>query len=461
MAADNLDLIRSAWPGLAWPALPPEAGALALALQFQLDRTQWLSPGELHGAQQRQLGLLIAHAHANVPFHAARLAAAGYRPGDPVAQDWFDAVPLLTRAEVHGLGEELHCREVPASHGPVESGRTSGSTGMPIAFLTTAVTRVLWRAFNLRDQLWHGRDLALRFAAIRPDRGVRGDTGVDLPGWGPSTSAAYRDGPAAILSSATTLDRQIDWLIGQDPDYLLSLASNLLELARELARRGVRLARLRQACTYGDVLDPAARAECSGLLGVDVVDIYSAQEVGYVALQCPDHGHYHVQSEGLIVEILDEAGRACAPGTVGRVVVTTLHNFAMPLIRYDIGDYAEAGAPCPCGRGLPVISRILGRERNMALTPEGRRYHPSFAAETWMHVAPIRQLQLVQKSLRSIEARIVAARALEPAEEAALAAALRRTLGHPYEITVRGMATIPRTPGGKFEDFICEVRDAA
>ena len=132
-------------------------------------------------------------------------------------------------------------------------------------------------------------------------------------------------------------------------------------------------------------------------------------EVGYIALQCPQHEHYHVQFETLIVEVLDSAGTPCAPGEVGRVVLTTLHNFAMPLVRYAIGDYAEAGEACDCGRGLPVIKRIMGRDRNMLTKPDGSQHWPSFPAEIWTAVAPIRQFRLIQKSLDRIEAQFVAA----------------------------------------------------
>jgi phenylacetate-CoA ligase len=186
--------------------------------------------------------------------------------------------------------------------------------------------------------------------------------------------------------------------------------------------------------------------------------MYTAQEAGYLALQCPAFDHYHVQSEGVIVEILDENGRPCADGGIGKVVVTPLHNFAMPLIRYEIGDYAEAGGTCPCGRGLPVLRRVLGRERNLALAPDGRKFYPSFAAGVWSGIAPIRQIQLVQKTPQRIEVRVAAARDLDAGEESRLAAALRGSLGYPYEFTFARLDAIPRAPSGKYEDFICEVR---
>ena len=76
------------------------------------------------------------------------------------------------------------------------------------------------------------------------------------------------------------------------------------------------------------------------------------------------------------MEVLDNHGRPCKEGETGRVVLTDLHNFTMPLIRYEIGDYAEVGPPCACGRGLPVLARILGRSRNMLTLPAGDRIWP-------------------------------------------------------------------------------------
>lgn len=453
---ENLDTIRSSVTGMAWPALPAGTGATLLALQFQLEQTQWWTPEQLRQQQFRQLESLLSHAQQEVPFHRERLHAAGFRAGMEIDERWFAALPRLTRADVHALGASLHGVGVPRGHEPVSRGQTSGSTGTPVNFLSTAVTRLFWQAFNLRDHLWHGRDLGLKLATIRPDRGVRGTSGVTVPHWSPLLAEVCRNGPSSVLHSANTIDRQIEWLVEQDPDYLLTLASNLLELARELDRCGIRLARLREARTFGDALSAAARAECRARLGVKVVDMYTSQEAGYMALQCPEHDHYHVQSEGVVVELLDDGGQPCAPGATGKVVVTTLHNYAMPLIRYEIGDMAEAGAPCPCGRGLPVIRRVLGRERNLALTPDGRKYYPSFAADVWSGIAPIRQIQLAQKTPRTIEVRLAAARDLSGDEERRLSAALRQSLGHPYDFKFVRMENIPRAASGKYEDFVCE-----
>jgi phenylacetate-CoA ligase len=185
--------------------------------------------------------------------------------------------------------------------------------------------------------------------------------------------------------------------------------------------------------------------------------MYSAEEMGYMALQCPEHEHYHVQSENVLLEVLRDDGAPCGPGETGRVVVTPLHNFAMPLFRYANGDHAEVGPPCPCGRGLPVLSRIMGRSRNMLRLPDGSSHWPSFPSETWIDIAPIRRLQLVQHGLQAIEARIVAERDLDADEEVRLVAALRGTLGYPFDISVTRVEAIGRSGNYKFEDFICRI----
>ena len=158
----------------------------------------------------------------------------------------------------------------------------------------------------------------------------------------------------------------------------------------------------------GETITDEFRGICQEVWGKPVADMYSCEEAGYIALQCPKHEHYHIQSENILVEVLDEHDKPCRPGEIGRVVLTTLHNFAMPLIRYEILDYAEVGGECPCGRGLPVLKRIVGRQRNMITHPDGSQHWPSFPASTWSHIGPIRQMQMIQKEPDYIVINLVA-----------------------------------------------------
>jgi phenylacetate-CoA ligase len=243
------------------------------------------------------------------------------------------------------------------------------------------------------------------------------------------------------------------------PDYLLTPPTMLRELLRVIERRPIRFERLKGISTFAEPVPVGLREECSVRLGVPLKDLYSCREIGYLALECPDQAHYHVQAETVLIEVLDEQDRPCAAGEVGRVVVTPLHNFAMPLIRYALGDYAEVGPPCACGRGLPVLRRIFGRARNMLRLPDGNgKWIAMEPLEKRLRDLPVQQYQLVQRTYGSIEVRIVPVRPLTVDEEAEIRATLWGPCGAAEcAISFVYVETIPRSAGGKYEDFISDV----
>lgn len=454
-------LPHSTLPGIRFPAVPAPAAALVLALQQQLDETQWLAPAALRDLQRAQLDELARHASARSPFWRDRLAAAGYRADRPLDWDVFHRIPVLSRPELQTHEAAVRATPAPEGHGPTNEVSTSGSTGRPVKVLKTGLCDLMWRAGTLRDHRWHRRDLTGKLAAIRylpdktralPPAGERGQ------GWGPSTDPIYPTGPSSLLSVWADPKDQAKWLRREDPAYLLTYPSNLRALAREFADRGQRLSRLHQIRTVSEMLPPDVRALAQEVFGVPVVDLYSTQEIGNVALQCPDHPRFHAQAETVLVEVLGDDGRPCGPGQVGRVVLTALHNFATPLLRYDVGDLAEVGPPCPCGRGLPVVERVLGRVRNLLVYPDGRRAWPVFRDDQFASVAPIRQYQVVQTEPDRLLLRLVSDRAVSPAEEDALRALVVGRLGHPFSISFDYPARIERDPSGKFEDFRSEIR---
>jgi len=442
-------LPHSTVPGIGWPAVPPPVGASMLAMQFQLQQSQWLPPEVLRERQLQQLAPVLRHAHETVPFYRQRFAAARFDPRSGFASAAFFRLPLLTRADIQSAGDALATKQLSPDHGKSLIFGSSGSTGEPIKVLGSEVTHFFGSALTLRDHLWHRRDLSGKLAAIRTM--VESAT---MQGWGPATDAVYSTGPSAMLSISNDIGVQLAWLVEQNPDYLLSHPSNVLALARRCLETGTRIENLREVRTFGETLPPDLRNMCRRAWGVPVTDVYSAEEVSTIALQCPEHEHYHVQAENLLVEIIDAEGLPCAPGQVGRVVITTLHNFVMPLIRYANGDYAEVGEPCPCGRGLPVLKRIMGRQRNMLILPDGTQHWPSFPAEIWADIAPIRQIQLVQHSLRQIGVNLVIDQPLMPEQQQRFIRALQESLGYPFEIELRHVQQIERGANCKYEGFI-------
>jgi phenylacetate-CoA ligase len=179
-----------------------------------------------------------------------------------------------------------------------------------------------------------------------------------------------------------------------------------------------------------------------------VADTYSAEEVGTIAIQCPDNSDaYHVM-ENVVVEIVDEEGR---PASAGRVIVTDITSSYIH--RYDIGDYAEFGE-CFCGRGLQTLRRILGRRRNMAVMPDGSKQWPRVGALEFRSVAPIRRYQAVQTSRTSVELRLVVDQPLSTDQERAVTGLVRKWMSHPFDVV---LVYVEGFPAGKFEEFVCRV----
>jgi phenylacetate-CoA ligase len=446
--------LRSVLPGLEWPALPPPGAGGQLALLYQLDASQWWTPEALERAQLRQLRSLLAHAAATVPHYRQRLG--NFDLAAPLTPQRWRELPFLTRRDIQDAGDDgLRSRRTPPEHGRIGASQTSGSTGQPVKTYGTSLTRLFWRALTVREHLWHERDFMAKFCSIRIAPKAQAPDGQSGVGWGPATDALVRTGPTALLSLKTDVGAQAQWLMREDPVYLLSYPTNLRALARHCLAHGLRPARLREVRTIGETVTPEVREAVTEAWGAKITDVYSSQEVGYIALECPSgSGLYHLQSESLLVEILDEAGAPCRPGEVGRVVASSLHNFAMPLVRYDMRDYAEAGPPCPCGRGLPTLARVLGRKRNMLVLPGGEKRWPLTGFMKYRDIAPIRQYQVVQKDLENIEARLVVDAALSRRQEEALAEVIRTFLGHPFRVSFTYLEAFPPHAGGKFEDFI-------
>lgn len=422
-------------------------------LLLHMEVAQWWSARRLQRHQLRQLRQLLDWARQHSVYYRDLLQGI-----DLQALELADlqSLPLLSREQLRQQREQLRCTEFPDTHGAADEMMTSGSTGSPVVVDTTAQVAAVWSAITLRDHIWHGRDASLRNASVRwlVDNIGLAPEGLKFADWGSPFADFYRTGPGYFLNSTSDVRDQVQWLQKVNPDYLISHPSNLRAMLQEIQKHGIELPALRQLRTVGEALDPELRILAREILDLPLVDFYSCQETGYIALQCPRHDHYHVQSENLIVEVLDAGGQPCQPGQVGRVVVTSLVNYALPLLRYDIGDYAEVGQACDCGRSLPVLRRIQGRVRNMLQLLDGSSRWPNLGFREIMNIAAIDQFQLVQHSLERLELKLVVAAPLSGEQEQQIRQILSRYLQFSGRIDLSYHQTIDRGAGGKYEDFV-------
>lgn len=415
----------------------------------------------MRAAQWLQLRPLLAHAAATSPYYRDLFARHGIIP--PVTPDeaLLARIPVSTRADLQAAGETLHSTSVPPTHGRVMDARTSGSSGRPLSFKRTGASGEIWGALAMREYFWQKRDFRKTLAAIRifANNGGTWPEGIKSANWGQSIGLLYETGPAFGLSVNARAEQQLEWLERTKPDYLTSFPSNFRILIAHARKTGRKLPPLIELRTVGETLTPEDRQLLSEAWCTKVTDMYTCEEAGYLALQCPDHPGYHIQSEHVILEVLDQEGHPCSAGQIGRVVITDLHNFATPLIRYEIGDLAEAGAPCACGRGLPTLRRIVGRWRNLLTLPDGTKVFPRLG-ERRLATIPgvnISQYRVIQRSLTTLELQIVADRPLNTLEQTDVANGLRESIGHPFDISFAFLDAIPTGANGKLEVFLSEV----
>lgn len=434
------------------------------AFQRQLTASQWLSSEEIGRIQARKIAALTAHAQAYSPYYKRLLEKAS-----PITSrypiEYLCEIPVLRRESLQSNFDDL-CAHSPERHGLVKKQHTSGSTGQPVCVHRTDLCQMVWLGLTLRDHLWHQRNFSGTLAVIRVTEG-QPNQAKRFSTWGEAVNVYSPSGPMHVLPVSTDIDAQARWLTSVNPDYLLSYPSNLVEVLRAVQEEKLTLPRLREIRTFGETVPENLREEVSHFQNLAINDIYSSQELGVIALQCPASGLYHVQSENVCVEVLNDQNEECNLGEIGRVVVTDLHNYAFPLIRYDLGDYAEVGPACPCGRGLPTLRRILGRRRNMVHLPNGQRHWPYVPVNLIRAAMPgLKQCQLVQQTAQQIDARIVVTTddwaAVKThawkAYEIALGKAIQEALGYPFSIYFQYQsAALKKTESGKLEEVICNV----
>jgi len=454
----NFQPIESNVYGVAWPPLAVGMTASLATLMHQLEMSQWLPAEEIREKQLHQIAHVAMHAERYSPYFKKRLQAVQLHAQQLASFEGISHLPVMTRRDLQAAGKTLFCRQIPEDHLPMSEVKTSGSSGEPVMVKRTTVNQLFWLASALRDHIWHKRDFSGSLAVIRFNYSSQAWHGVQQEDWGVPASLFFKTGAMHKMEIDTDIKVQAEWLAKINPDYLLTYPNTLLVLIDYFKKNNITLDKLRGIRTISETLHDDLRELARDVLQVEITDMYSSQELGVIAIQCPDSGLYHTMAESHFVEVLDEHGALCKEGEVGRIVVTDLHNFATPLIRYEIGDYAEVGSVCPCGRGLPTLKRIVGRSRNLVRHPDGKRHWPVVGFAQYQKIAPIRQFQMVQRTLDTIEVRLVSDTPLSANQELKLTELICTSLHGNFSLNfVYFPKEIPRTKGGKFEEFICEV----
>jgi len=414
-----------------------------------LENIQWLSKDEQNQLILKNISNILIHCKNNVDFYSNTLRDLDC---NNVTLDQFSKLPILTKDLIRANGPALITNQFKHPGGEINMHEfhTSGSTGTPMKVYRGTRNIIYTRAISLHYHLTHKRDFDLSNVNII----TSGSYGLNAGNW----VSNIKTGPGYKIPISERSSVIFDHLIKLQPHYIQTHPSTLKRLIDISIEKGRKLDSLCEVRTFGELLEPNIKQACNEHWQVPVANNYSSEEIATMAISCPDSDHFHVISDSVHIEVVDKKGDPCAPGEVGRILVTRLKNLAMPLIRYEVGDMGALGEACSCGRSTPVLTCIEGRVRNLVVLPDGDTFHPVFDEAAMLAIAPIKRYQVVQKDLKIIEIHIMG-NALNNHQENSLKKVFDKTFKNESNFSFNFLYhdDLPFSKRNKFEIFKSEV----
>jgi phenylacetate-CoA ligase len=390
--------------------------------------TQALSRDAVLAKQRADLQAIVAFARASTPYYGEKLT--------PLPDHWhIEELPTLTKPDVISRLPDLLAR----GHDPHTTliGHTGGSTGTPLAFWYDEHKHELMRAGMMRSYMmsgWQPGQKILNFWGARQDTvsgGVFGSALID------DFIAAEKTLPAHELSEEK-LAGWAGFIRHYRPVLLQGYASILAALARFVLDEKLAMPpSLIGVYSTAEVLTQAQRETIEQAFGCKVFNQYGSREIPNIACECR-HGSMHVFTDMVWLESVDS-----------NLLVTSLTNRLMPMIRYENGDSGELlDEECTCGSPFPLMKMGVCRQNDLILTPAGRHLHPSFFHHLLDGQTRVEQFQFVQHSSTSITLKLVASSPLDAEAIAILRAKLHRGADG-MALLIEYLPGIERTISGK------------
>lgn len=405
-----------------------------------LEKSQWFSIEALHAYQWKIVKRLLDHSYQNVPYYRKLFNDIGMEPGDIKTPKDFALIPVLTKRALRDNFDELIATNY-ARYNPVLS-HTSGSTGIiPFYFYldqrTTEVRTALW----YRHWTWCGVSPIDRMAIFR-------GTLIDEFGRSPPIHFHRKENElhfSTFEMNERVLDAYADKLDDWKPALVRGYPSSVEILARHLLRRGIRLESVRAVHTSSENLTQSQREIIKVAFSAPVFDWYGHGESTVSAGECDQHSGLHVSMELGFTEFISTQNRS-GDSDYHTIISTSLHNLAMPLIRYDTGDLVILSKNrCTCQRELSLIDKVIGRKADIIEGINGVQLSPNSFAHYWKYkvaydLQGIEYVQIVQKATDTLAIRLVAER--RPENERLILMRLKELVGD-MNIIFEHLDTIP------------------
>jgi len=391
--------------------------------------------------QAKRLEKLLQHAYQTTPY---------YRELFKTETPDISHIPPLEKQDIREHLAKL-CSTVFTAEQRIENA-TGGSTGTPLTFYQD---RNYWNQRNL-SVYYFDRWAGWKFG--EPQLIIWGaPTDLEDDGhWKHRLGNFWRNQywlngfhltDAAMLAMFEQMNQDL-------PQTILAYPSSLYQFATFLSDNGLFPKwKLKGIISSAEMLHPHYRALAEIIFKAKVYNRYGGREVGLIAMECAE-GRMHINARDLYLEI-DSPDPYTEPG---EILITQLNNYAMPFIRYRIGDIGMLSAePCPCGNDLPVLAELLGRSTATFRTRTGTLIHAGYFTRQFYGVKGVEQFQIIQETLKHCVLKVVVNRQWTEATRRSLVQCIQKALGGDVVVTVELVDYIPIPVSGKREYTISKV----
>ncbi len=390
--------------------------------------------------QAAQLRNLLFHASQRSAFWRQRIGTKRN-----VRDVKLASLPILTRADVRTQVESEGPLLLPTDPMPVKKHSTSGSSGTPVEFFISDMNRFYNNIRSLAQYFMEGRDLSLNKIRFKPDV-VNNDSGFTVTisnSWAGALETFIKTGKQKNIQYTRPNIRLLCDQLKRDPVGYMVANSQIIEFILQ----HVDLIFLREIGTkmwipIGDAPDPQLRKKFSDL-NIPVSATYSSEEVGSIGHECRAiSGNYHVSTSNVIVEVDTKERFDINNSLLGKVLVTHLHSYATPFIRYDIGDLACLKDCCPCGYNGPVLSNIYGRAKQLLKHPDGHVLPFFIRGGDMAKIAKVTEYRIRQTDIKTIAVEIDGREPITPEAIDAFKNLLKAHAGDAFDVKITQVAKI-------------------
>ncbi|HEC93026.1 MAG TPA: phenylacetate--CoA ligase family protein [Candidatus Atribacteria bacterium] len=370
-----------------------------------LMKNQWKKYEEHKKEQEKYLRNMIQFAYKNVPYYHNLFKKLNLKPQEIKVIEDLEKLPILNKKDIKNNWEDFK----PITLGKINYNiqGTAGSTGEPLQYRLERHDRFLGTTLMFRGLTYGGYDLG--------DKMVYFGGSSLIPTTKSSLIVAIHEiaKNMRFISSFDINDENMKEYIQLfnkfKPKYLRGYTSSIYFLAKWIEENKVFIHSPMCIFTTAERLFSPMREKIKNVFGTDVCDIYGLNDGGISAYEDLEHHGFHIDTERSIMEVVNDHGKQIDRGE-GKILATSLHNFAMPFIRYDTGDMGyilSEEDTCPCGRGYRLLKEIIGREQEFLITPEGKHIHGEFISHIFWGIEGVKEFQIIQEKIDTLSIIIV------------------------------------------------------